>query len=243
MTSKEELKKMLGQNDSKAPFKLNQVALNGDTGKFMFTELLGEQVDNKYPRIDLGDNLKGVILKMRWRLYSYDESTKTSTSTSEFDDKNTDTIIVFRTKEKGLAVDIKEKHGLTTQRVLYVFLPSRNETVRMYVKPSGFSGAEEAGKKIDMGLFDYMNSFTKDELVCDYVTLFKSIYRENKDNPRRNHWAAIFERASEVLEENKEKIYGMVEEVDSRIDKDFAHKVDEPIATPTQEINPDDIPF
>jgi hypothetical protein len=86
---------------------------------FVLRETLGEKgEDGRYPTKELGKTVGGVILKMRWRLAKF-ETNKPSIMSSEYDKKNTDTVVLFGSNEKGLAVDLKEKYSLGSQRVLF----------------------------------------------------------------------------------------------------------------------------
>jgi hypothetical protein len=157
-----EVASMTGQKSGErvATYKLNEVRMNGDNGSFSLMELLGEKgADGKYPVKPLGLGLDGVILKMRWRLFKYEEladgSVKVTTS-SEYDFKTKDTVVIFGTNEKGNAAAMKERYALNSQRVLYVYLPTHKEIARVIVKASALSGDKNPGK--EMGLLEYVDS-------------------------------------------------------------------------------------
>lgn len=123
-------------SDRIAAYRLNEIKLNGNTGTFVMRRTLEEKgEDGRYPTTDLGPKIGGVILKMRWRLARY-EKNKQSILSSEFDNKSTDTVVLFGSNEKGLAADLKEKYQLGSQRVLYTYLPGSKEVVRVIVKTS-----------------------------------------------------------------------------------------------------------
>jgi hypothetical protein len=251
-----------GENEVKA-FKLNEVKMSGNDGKFSLREILGQKgEDGKYPVQELGNVFKGVILKMRWRLTRYEETKgakgdpiSITYMTSEFDDKNTDTVILFNNGEKGIAADLKAKHQLGSQRVLYVFVPGLKQTVRLIVKASALTAEnnpdrDKEGKAIEkaLGLFEYIDGFNDSgTFLHEFVTEFKGVYREDPKNPRKSYWAMTFLRGAEVQAENKPRVVEMIKEVHEKIGLGapaVAAVVDEDrIDYPQEDINPDDIPF
>lgn len=243
-----ELAKMSGQarEQGVAAYKLNEIKMSGDSGEFSLREILGEKnAEGHYPTLELGKQVSGVILKMRWRLFRYEEN-KQSLMTSEYDFKNKDTVVVFGSGEKGVAAEMKEKYQLGTQRVLYVYFPGRKEVCRVIVKSSALTG--EKNTDGSMGLFEYVDSFDmgKDEYLHNYQTVFKGTYREDPKNPRKSYWAMTFSRGPEVATENKDKIGEMIQEVHKRLGVNFAEEYEAPkeeIAYPSDEPNPDDIPW
>lgn len=211
-------------------YKLKEVRLNGDKGEFSMVDLTVEKgEDGKYPTSTLGKSFEGVIIKRRWRLFKYEELPGKNgekpkanvTATSEYDIKSkgpyddqalVDTVVVFGTKEVGPAAVIKDKYGLSTQCVLYVYIPGLKEVVRVIVKPSALKAEGNPGG--ELGLFDYQGLFKKDGLwLHEWTTKFGSVYREDKSNPRKSYWAMTFAKGHEVSAENKPRIGEMVEEV------------------------------
>ena len=165
MLSKEEIMRMTGQHagERTPTYKLNEVTMSGDDGSFRMRQVLSEKgEDGRYPTKDLGKELNGVILKMRWRFFRFEEETQ-SLSSTEYDNKNTDQITVFPSKEKGLAFAMKEKYGLSTQRVVYLYMPSEKQVVRLIVKASALSGDKNPNK--EMGLFEYIDDLNSTEFA------------------------------------------------------------------------------
>jgi hypothetical protein len=182
------------------------------------------------------------------------------TSTSEFDNKNTDKVIVFGSNEKGLAADIKDKCQLGSQRVLYVYLPKRDEIVRMIVKPSALSGdknpdKDAEGKSIPraLGLFEYVDQLNADgAFLHENMTTFGSVYREDAKNKRKSYFAMTFSVGEKLGEEQAVKAVEMVKEVHEKTTTtNFADEYVPPAASgasggidyPAEDINPDDVPF
>jgi hypothetical protein len=247
MDNKELAKKMgMGGGEKIEAYKLNEVKMSGDTGEFTLREILGDKgEDNRYPVVELGKEVKGVILKRRWRLYRYEEKAGIVTTylTSEYDFKTKDEVIEFHTKERGIAGEVKERLGLGTQCVLYVYLPGRKEIVRVIVKASALSG--ERNPEGVLGLFDYLDGFdfNAGELPCDYTTIFGSTFREDEKNKRKSYYATTFSRGEAVKEENREKVREMIEEVHGKTGQPAPAVSEEKIEYPVEDINPDDIPF
>jgi hypothetical protein len=162
--------------------------------------------------------------------------------TSEYDSKMKDEVIEFTTKDRGIAGEIKERMALGTQCVLYVYLPSRKETVRVIIKASALSS--ELNPEGVMGLFDYFNSFNmEEELPCEYTTIFGSTFREDGKNRRKTYYATTFKRGDRVKDENMSTVYEKLEEVDAKTGQPAPAVSEDKIEYPEEDINPDDIPF
>ena len=219
---------MTGQNQGDsgaAPYKLNEVRMSGDTGKFTLIELLGERgEDGKYPSRELGETIEGVILKMRWRLFKYEElpgGKSNVIASSEYDIKRkgpyddqslNDMVVLFNSGEKGVAADLKERYGLGSQRVLYVYSKKADQIVRVIVKPSALSGENNPGG--ELGLFGYVDGFKKDgKYLHNFTTKFGSVYREDAKNKRKSYYAMTFARGSELSEENRALVIEKIKEV------------------------------
>lgn len=256
----QDIASMTGQKGAERTpaYKLNEIKMSGDDGAFSIKEVLSEKgEDGKYPVRPLGEAVDGVILKMRWRLTRYVESPGRSLMTSEYDNKNTDKVIEFSTGDKGVAVDMKEKHKLSTQRVLYVYIPKEKEVVRIIVKASALSSDNnpEIDGKRALGLFEYIDEYNSSETyVHDYVTHFSSVFREGKNsdgskNKRKDHYAMTFEAGRILTDTEKEKVLGMIKDVHEKTsaNKNFAEEYVAPQeseeSAPQEEINPDDVPF
>lgn len=239
MATREEMKRMLGQNESQgqAFLKLNEVQMSGDDGHFYLREVLTRKEGEKAEKIDLGTEIKGVILRMRWKLSKYKEEASGGTfiSSTEYDNKNTDEVTIYPDKEKGSVPNLKQRYALATQRVIYYYLPERNETVRFVVKSSAMTNEnnpkEKDGAIMTMGLFEYQASLG-DLLLNEVITLAKGIYREDPNgNKRKNYYATIFENAGTV--EDYEKMAALTEEIYGKTTKDATRSTAE--STPPQQ--------
>ncbi len=256
--TKDQMRDMGGFNkEGGTPFyKLNRIQMSGDDGKFQLTNLLAEREQGAKPeKEELGKTIKGVILKMRWALSKYDEPTGIYTSTTEYDNKNTDQITVFPNKDKGNVVDMKEKYGLSTQRIIYFYIPEKQQVVRLIVKASALTGDKNPNG--EMGLFEYQAELN-DTLPCEVLTSCIGVFREgkNKDgsaNRRKDHYAMSFLKARDFKSEEFDKVQDLMVEINEALkvpkyEEDVRPTEEsdttEPESAPNNtEINPDDVPF
>jgi hypothetical protein len=239
----------LKSGDAQEFLKLNEVGFSGDTGKFRFVELLaGKGEDGKYPVQELGDTIKGVIIKMKWRLFKYEEDAQGKgvvTSSTEYDNKNTDEVFVFNANEKGIAVEMKEKFALKTQRVIYLYLPDRKETVRLIVKASALTGDKNPND--EKGLFEYQNELEEVlELPIDYVTEMGGCYREDTNNPRKSYYAMHFKTDRKLESTEREKMVTLLVDIDgkTKVRDVEVHTPEVKVESPFEEDEDDsEIPF
>ena len=249
-----ELAKMTGQQSEEkvVAYKLNEIRMSGNDGKFTYLELLGEKnEEGKYPTKEIGLAFEGVIIKMRWRLFKYDEDATGKAyviSTSEYDNKATDKVFVFGKNERGIAQEVKEKYQLGSQRVLYVYSPKRDEIMRVIVKPSALTGDKNPNK--EMGLFEYVDMFRNgNTYLHEFMTKFSGVERKDPKNPRKDYFAMTLAQGDRLRPETIEKVGALIKEVHEKTTgTPFA---DEYVPTPTEdtinypgdEVNLEDIPF
>ena len=173
-----DIAKKTGQTSERIPaYKLNEVRMNGDDGTFSLVELLSpKNADTgKIQFSEARSAVDGVILKMRWKLSKFKEG-EPSLNTSKYDNKSKDKVVLFGTNERGIAQNIKERFALTTQRVLYVYMPKQGEVVRLIVKPSGFS---RKNPNDPAGLFDFQNDHEKaSTYIHKFWTTFSCKFQE-----------------------------------------------------------------
>ena len=129
--------------------------------------------------------------------------------------------------------------------------------VRLIVKPSVFS---RKNPNDPAGLLDFQNDHEKASTYIHNWTTFSCKFQEGKNqdgsaNKRKDHFSMTFASGTPLTEEQQEKIYALIEEVDSKTPVVTAQFVDtyEPtpkkeivpggVDYPTEDINPDDIPF
>ena len=216
MDEKEKMREMTGQKGGGSnPYPLNELRMSGDDGSFSLLELLSEKIDKKYPKVEMGKEVKGVMLRMKWRMQKFVEG-QGFIRTTEYDNKNTDFVSVFPSNDKGLAVDMKEKYVLSTQRVVYFWLPERQEVVRLAVKASALSGEKNPNK--EMGLFDYCNAMNENELyVNEHLTVLGSCFRlDPSGNKRKEYYATTFVQGDALSPDEAMKMRKMTEEIFER---------------------------
>lgn len=256
------MKKMLGMGNEggSAVYRLDKVTMSGDNGKFTITDLVSERQKGVKPTVEsLGETVEGVILKMRWVLEYWDESSRTFYGSTEYDDKWKDTVTVYPVKDKGSVETMKAKHKLKTLRVIYMYLPAKKQIVRLMVKASALSGKDK-NVNGELGLFEYIADFANDEaLPCEFVTECTGVFRAgtNQDgtpNKRKDHYAMTFARGRALTESEFAKIQTSMIEVN---EKTNAPKAEEPeevdesqaiddafdAAFPTEEKTSDEAPF
>lgn len=255
--NREELRKWMGLNtEGGTPtYKLNKVTMSGDDGKFKLTDLLSERPKGEKPNNeDLGEVIEGVILKMRWQLTRFDETT--SLSSTEYDNKWKDEVTVYPMKEKGNAATMKEKHSLNTVRVVYFYVPKKAQIVRLIVKASALTGGEK-NPGGEHGLFEYIDEYAQTEtLPCEFITACKGVFREGKNadgskNKRKDHYAMSFKSGRELTDSEFEKVEAMMIEVNektSAVKPETKPEIEEDVAgkgleASSQEIDLNDIPF
>lgn len=243
----DERKKMLGMSNEggSSYWKLNKITLNGKTGHYKFTNLLKERQKGEEVEVeDLGSEIAGVILKMRWSLSKYDGRAKSFYVTSEYDFKGSDKIQLFSGGEKvdeGIAQDIRTKHNLHTERVIYIYLPAKMEIVRVFVRATGLSADEKSPHK---GLFQYMDEFAEtEELPDEYITHFLS---ELRQGDLGEYHATVFKRGRKLTETEFKKTQTAMKLVNEKTMKKYEEKENDFDLPQNDDENlpsPDDIPF
>lgn len=219
-TDKKTLRSLMGieRGERTSFYKLNKVQMSGDSGEFRMSDIVSERERGQKPNVkELGKELNGVILKMRWALSKYDEPNNTYYSSTEYDDKWKNQITVFPPKETGSVESLKAKFGLATQRIVYMYLPSEKQIVRLIVKSSALSGDKNPNG--ELGLFEYIDEYIETEtLPCENITTCFGVFREGKNqdgskNKRKDHYAMAFKAGRKLSDSEFEKVQKMLMEV------------------------------
>ena len=211
----------MGTGGGAPMYKLNRVQMSGDDGTFKLSDLLKDREKGTKPDIaDMGKELDGVILKMRWALSKYDEPNSMFYSSTEYDDKWKDQVTIYPSKEKGSVENMKAKYALSTQRIVYMYVPSWKQIVRLIVKASALSGDKNPnGEK---GLFEYIDEYMQTETYpCDYITSCVGVFRSGKNqdgtpNKRKDHYAMTFSQGRILTETEQAKVQQMMIEVNEK---------------------------
>jgi len=257
---KQTINEMTGEKDyKKAPdFKLNQVNFNGKDGKFVKLHLLEEKLENgKYKKTDLGESLDVVFLKHRRDLSSFKKVAGENVikQTNEHNHKD-DFVTLFMgaNKESGIASDLRVRYPeLKTRQIVYVYVPQLDEVVRLFIKGSSL-GSNQKEKEV-MGYYEYLGSFGSDESCWQYETNLTPV-QETSD--LGDYYAISFNRGKKLDEKEIETTMVRIEAIHNKLkDIDDYYKSkkadvreeqvsEEPDVVddyPTEDINPDDIPF
>lgn len=260
------LKEMSGERDVAPVLKLNEIRVNGQTGQFMYKDILSgrnEETD-KFAEKEIGPEANVVFLKIRRRLVQYRKDKKPLISQEH--NSRYDTITLWG-NEDGVVVgsndDIRARFdGLKTQQIVYaLYIPKEGEKelVRLIVK--GSSLGSYAKNEETPSFYDYVSSFKedgKDEHFYEYVTRLFSVKEDGQLGP---YFAASFEKKEKItdeglkdVEEAMKKAYTYCIDLDEfygkkkskeQLEKEGEKEHDDidTIEYPTDDIDLDDIPF
>lgn len=235
----------------KAPrYPLNQIEFNGQSGVFVERKLLDEKdKDGKYPKVQLGEELKCVFLKHR-RVLAQFRKNESSLNSNEHIGKD-DYIFLFGVNEKGTASELREKYqGLRVRQIVYAYVPAIKEVVRLIVK--GKSLVSDVKERF--GYYDYLGSFDK-EHSWQYFTTIKPVQLQGDLG---SYYAMEFVRGEKLDDEKLQKVANLIEDASSKISvieayykskapqeivKESSPEDKEKVEYPDEEINADDIPF
>ena len=136
---------------------------NGDVTKiephFVLADMVNAKKDVKPTQTDIAPDFNAVILFVRRRLVERDTDGNTVLSTSEHS-MPTDVVTLYKadkTKEVGVAKELREKYGLKTLKTIQYLYILRNGIVeKMVVKGMALGKNEANGRP---SLYDYIASF------------------------------------------------------------------------------------
>lgn len=209
----DEIAKLTGEDEVKSAPKYNLpvIRFNGNTGKFY--KLIMKD-DGEFERIELGDKIQGVMLKIRRSFSAFTKDYRLFTN-----EHNTwrDNVILFEMRKKadgtmerrmidsGKIVELREKYpelrGAMRQVIYFLLLPDK-EIVKLIVRGAGLTN-----------LFQYWSEFESDEHVFEYVTEVGA--REEVNEAGMKYYANTFTRVEKVddLEYVVEKIKEVAENI------------------------------
>lgn len=250
-----------GDGDAKeiAPGKFERAG-----GYFRKRMLVGNPKDAKPQEIDLGRGITLVFLKVRRRLVERGNDGKIVRSTGEHNSPQ-DIVTLYETatstKLTGTASALRTQFpNLRTVQVVYSLLvtPTKEpELVRFVVK--GASLGSDAKAEGVMDFYQYISSFTGDDHFYQFKTVLTPILEEGK----KTYFAIKFERGDKLseasytvalvrmrevhencVEVDKQRAARMVRDGEADIHIDGSMSEPQPeVEYPTEEINPDEIPF
>ena len=245
---KNELSVLSGEVEVKRPekFEVPTIKLDGRGTEGIFYKIevpqnKGEDLEKK----DLGDKVKGTILKIRRTLNAYSKQAILFTNQHN---SWKDEVVLFeyadgktRMLDKGSVPTIREKYPeLRVRQVLYFLTYPDNEIVKFIIKGKGLSS-----------LFDFYKEFEKDEHLFEYVI---EVGATKQEGELGDYYFTTFRKVDLVddLELVANKIKEVAEKIESTEDfyAEKKQEIDKAIEDPTSvivreedEINVDEIPF
>lgn len=194
------MKEMSGERESAPQLKLNQIRINGQTGEFLFKDILHpKEVDgrNTFEEHSLGKEVKVVFLKVRRKLVQFRTGKKPIMS-QEHNSKY-DKITLFG--DSILVEDndvIREKFPkIKTQQIIYGIY--ENELVRISVQGASLGSNSKSPDVFDF--YSYIASFKsngENEHFYEYHTILKSIQEKGKLGP---YYCMDYKRGEKMNEE------------------------------------------
>jgi hypothetical protein len=233
-------------------------------GHFRKRLIVGAPKDTKPEEVQLGDSVKVVFLKIRRKLVERGKDGKIVRSTSEHDSpKNSVVLYEGEHKQPGVAEDLRKQFpNLRTVQIVYALLcegPNEPELVKLIVKGASL-GSEVKAKDVPT-FYDYISSFKGDEHFYQFKTTLTPVKEEGK----QTYFAINFQRGERLSEtsyalamERMKDVHENCVAVDTqramRIVKDATGAGPDIVPEgeeapsdkpdyPTEDINPDDIPF
>lgn len=260
------LKEMSGERDIAPVLKLNEIRINGQTGQFMYKDILAgrnEETD-KFKEEAIGTSISLVFLKIRRRLVQYRKDKKlliTQEHNSRFD------TLTLWGDDEGVIVgpndEIRKRfEGLKTQQIVYALYTSKageKELVRFIVKGSSLGSRVKTEET--PSFYDYISSFKEDGKDEHFYEFKTKVYTVEEEGQLGKYYAASFEKGDKLTEGELEdvitfmtKAYDFcvstdefykskkIEEQLSEVGKQEQSDIDT-IEYPTDDIDPQDIPF
>lgn len=254
-----DLEKMSGETKVIPQMKLNQIRFNGQTGEFMYKDILKgykEEGGKKiFEEVSIGKEISVIFLKIRRKLVAFRKDDKPLTS-QEHNTKN-DMITLYGNSVVEVADNdtLREKYPmLKTQQIIYALY--KGELVRLIVKGSALGSSVKSEDVYSF--YSYISSFKEDGKNEHFYEHYTTLYGVEEKSDLGSYQAMSFkvgakldEKEMKDVEGNMKKAYDYCVEVDAYYGKDkeeiikenIEAVVDEGIDYPEEEINPDDIPF
>ena len=261
----EDIDGMTGEGNFRRDNKYSEVTFNGAKGEFFFRDKDAEkdEATGKYPKENLGQSLEVVVLKIRRMLQEKYRPNAQLYRTTEHNVKG-DRVLLYKGKDRAGVVTADKELAMTnrmyTHQVVYCYSPVKREVVRLIVKGASL-GSEKTSKGV-LKFYDYIQSFKEGEHLRDFMTKLVPVPEEG---PNGSYYAIDFQRGEALDDAKKEKVIGLIKEVHESIQRADAKlnlagqaastPPDEEIVVPedeaeedgfkypSEEINPEDIPF
>ncbi len=179
------MKEMSGERETSPQLKLNQIRINGQTGEFLYKDILNpKEVDGKntFEEHSIGKEVSVVLLKIRRKLVQFRTGEKPIMSQEH--NSRYDKITLFG---DTIMVDdndvIREKFPkIKTQQIVYGVY--ENELVRISIQGASLGSSAKSPDVFDF--YSYISSFKsngKDEHFYEYHTVLKSMQEIGKLGP------------------------------------------------------------
>ena len=253
---KNDLYNMAGGSQGASLPRLKGIRLNGNTGEIIMTHLDQEKgEDGKYKKDILEAPLDLVFIKVRRKLIEGDKDGVVR-STSEHN-STVDVVKLYDNKTKtariGIAQDLRdENERLKTEQVVYALY--NGDVVRVSIKGTSLRKLETK-----VGFYDYLRQFNKDKPFFFYKTRLTT--KQSEDGYYGFDYKCGTEQIDEATREtviaHLKEIHAQCEAHDASVGRATpqpAQSATVPVAQetaalpsdpvyPTDEIDPDDIPF
>ena len=231
------LEEMSGERTKVPKLSLNEVRLNGQTGKFVYKDVLGGRTEKdgdkeKYKETEIGDEVKLVFLKIRRKLVGFrkgetnlvsvEHSTKNSQITLYGDETITASNEVLRGKYPCLK----------TQQIIYALY--NGELVRLIVKGSAL-GSENKDKNV-YDFYSYIQSFKEGERNDHFYGYETVLYSVDEKSDLGSYKAMSFKQGDKLenLDDVELKMiqsFQFCEELDKVFDSKGIKEVKESVPT------------
>jgi len=248
---------MSGERKQIPQLKLNQIRFNGQSGEFMYKDILKgfkEDKDGKktYEEVSIGKEISVIFLKIRRKLVAFRKDEKPLTSQEHNTKESMITLYGNSAVEVSDNDTLREKYpALKTQQIIYVLY--KGELVRLIAKGSALGSAV---KSEDVhSFYSYIGSFKADGKDEHFYECHTNLYGVEEKSDLGTYQAMSFkageklnEEEMKAVEENMKKAFDYCVEVDAYFNKDKKEIIKEEsekpeVDTPEEDISSEDIPF
>ena len=235
-----DLEKMSGEIPKRPQLSLNELGINGQTGKFVIKKvtegLKKEKETDKYGRYskeEVGEKITVIFLKVRRILKQYRKGLSPLV-TNEHNHKDNMVTLFGDSIEKNIASTLRENYeGLRTQQIIYAIYDG--ELVRLVIK--GASIGSESKPKGEFGFYDYIKSFKKDDKDEHFYEHQTELYSIKEESSMGSYYAMGYKKGKKLTEEE-------MKEVEEKMTIAFNHctEVDEYYGGKSKEVIQEDVP-
>lgn len=261
----DEISAMTGERRRAPEMKLDQIAINGNSGVFKVLEFTKPK-NTANDKIEVQEFDKGidvVFLKIRRKLVAskmVEGKVEVQFQTNEHNNKNDLVEVWGKKSDEGTAEQMRDKYpDLKTQQIVYVRFGGK--IMRLVVKGLSLKSLESDTQELSrpLGFYDYISTFKNNEHFWQFKTKLSAEARVAESGS--TFQAIVFERGVALTEEQINEVVENIKTVHA-----FTTKVDEyygntqkkttlPVAKvapkigttdveyPTDDVDAEDIPF